>query len=406
MQPLVPRNFHEQETFSKLPARRKIIILGSTGSIGKAALEIVEQYPEHFDLIAIVAYGSNPDLFAQQIKKFSPKYSVIIKSENQTKIEFLTGRKILCGQGHVLDLCKSSEIDVVLAAIVGAAGLAPVITALEAGKVIALANKESLVVGGELVRNICDKIGPRIIPVDSEHSALFQCLMGHRDSEVSSLILTASGGPFLRSEIKDLYSVTPKEAIKHPRWQMGPKISVDSATLVNKALELIEAYYLYGVSADKLSAIIHPQSIVHAIVNFKDGTSLFQASIPDMKEPIAFALNYPKPRLEKIIPNLDFSTLNSLLFEEVEHSRFPAVGLALNCIKSGGLACLILNEANEYAVARFLEGSLRFVDIVPFIEDILSKNISASIRHISDIYELQAEILRLCDFVLTRFRLG
>ena len=406
MQPLVPRSCEEHKIFDSLPERRRILILGSTGSIGQSALDVIEKLPEYFELAGIVALGSKPEAFSQQILKYNPKHAIVINPESQATVESLCGRKVSCGQAAMLDLCASTDVDVVLAAIVGAAGLAPVVSSLQAGKIVALANKESLVVGGELVRKICSKQGAIILPVDSEHSALFQCLMGIRNEEISSLVLTASGGPFLRKKISELYSVTPAEAIKHPRWQMGPKISVDSATLINKALELIEAHFLYAMPAKNLSAVIHPQSIVHAIVNVKDGSSILHASVPDMKEPIAFAMNYPKPRLEQIVPKLDFGTLKSLEFEEVDHSRFPAIKLALQCIEKGSLSCLVLNEANEYAVARFLEGSLRFTDILPFIEEILAKNLSSQMSHLDEIDKVQSEVARLCDFVLTRFRLG
>lgn len=406
MEPLTPLYSDSRRILESLPERRRILVLGSTGSIGQSALDIIERFPEKFELTGLVAFGSKPEIYADQIRKFSPSTAIIIDASHKNHIETLSGQKILCGIEHVLEACSSSEVDIVLAAIVGAAGLAPVIASLEAGKVVALANKESLVVGGSLVRDLCAQKGALILPVDSEHSALFKCLMGIKMEEVASLILTASGGPFLRKSLGELQAVTPAEAIKHPRWQMGPKISVDSATLVNKALELIEAHYLYAVCPDRLSAIIHPQSLVHAIVNVKDGTSIFQAAVPDMREPIAFALDYPRPRIQTLVSELDLGRIGNFQFEDIDHQRFPIIKLALDCMEQGSLSCLLLNEANEYAVAAFLAGRLRFVDIVPFIEDMLAQDISVSINSLLDIYAIQAEIKRLCDFVVMKFKLG
>lgn len=404
-QPLVPRSIPEHEIFNGLPECRRVLVLGSTGSIGKSTLEIIEKFPDKFVLAGVVALGSNPALFAEQIRRFSPTSALVLNGEKRAEIESLSGRKILCGQEDLLELCASSEVDIVVAGVVGAAGLAPVLAALKARKIVALANKESLVVGGEVVRKVSKLVGARILPVDSEHSAIFQCLLGIREEEISSLILTASGGPFLRTKLEELRYVTPEQAIKHPRWQMGPKISVDSATLMNKALELIEAHYLYAVPANRLSAVIHPQSLVHSVVQIKDGTSLFQASYPDMKEPIAFALNYPKLRLEPIVPKLDLAGVGSLLFEEIDAERFPAVQLAIQAIGEGSIACIVLNEANEYAVGQFLSGRLRFIDIIPFIQEVLSKNFNQETDDLSGIDSLRKEISSICDFVIKKFKL-
>ncbi len=404
MQPvkLVPWGFDSwSKKFEKLPERRKIAVLGSTGSIGQSTLEVVRRFPESFEIVSLASYGSNPELLASQIKEFKPEKVAVFSSESAKKIEALCDCKVASGEKAVSELCEDPKVDVVMAAIVGVAGLPSVLAALNAGKLVALANKESLVVAGKLVRKLAQEGSVVILPVDSEHAAIFQALQGASHKEIASLTLTASGGPFLRKSLSELKNVTVEQAIAHPCWKMGAKISVDSATLMNKGLELIEAHYLFGLPGSKLNAIVHPQSIVHGMVNLTDGSSILQASYPDMKEPIAYALNFPKGRLPGITESLNLSQLAKLEFEEIDQQRFPAVSVALKCIDLGEEACLTYNQANEQAVEAFLQGKISFNAIVPFVQEVLGLLPDGSFHDFESLLSYRAQVMEICKRQLT-----
>ena len=357
-----------------LPIR--LCVLGSTGSIGLSALEIVRRHPEKFEVVALGA-GSNAALLGKQIAEFKPRYAALFDEKAAVSLRSdpaaAACSEILSGSGGISSLAALPEADIVLAAIVGATGLGPVLTALEAGKRIALANKESLVAGGSLVSAVLRRRSGSIIPVDSEHSAIFQALLGQHRGDLSSLILTASGGAFLKIPLEQLGKVTPREALQHPNWSMGAKVTIDSSTMMNKALEVIEAYWLFGVEADRIEVLIHPQSIVHSLVSFVDGTRIAQLSVPDMKGPIAFALTHPGPRLPEIMAPLDLPHSAVLEFLELDAERFPAVDLAKDCLRAGGGAAAVLNAANEVAVERFLRGALPFNGIVALVREAVDR---------------------------------
>ncbi|MCB9029686.1 MAG: 1-deoxy-D-xylulose-5-phosphate reductoisomerase [Deltaproteobacteria bacterium] len=364
---LVPIVSNKHQDFSY---PRKVIVAGSTGSIGKSTLEIIKNNPEKFELFAISAH-SNLALLEQQIVEHSPKYAVVTDAgaQNQFKSKHT---EILSGMQELCSLCTEGIVDTVVAGIVGIAGLTPVLAALKANKRVALANKESLVAGGVLVREIIESGSGEIIPVDSEHSAIFQCLQGENVENLKSIILTASGGPFLGKSLDELGSVTSEMAIAHPNWSMGAKISVDSATMMNKALEVIEARWLYNLPEEQIEVLIHPESIVHSLVNFYDGSQIAQLSVPDMKGAIAYALSYPNGRLREVVTELSLARIGSLNFESVDHQRFPALGLARRCLKAGAATSAVFNIANELAVDAFLKGTIGFLDIVPVVEEALT----------------------------------
>jgi 1-deoxy-D-xylulose-5-phosphate reductoisomerase len=358
------------------PGPIRISVLGSTGSIGASALEVVRSHPGVFEVVALAA-GANAEKLAEQAAEFRPRYAALADESAAAKAQrgghpAFEGIELGCGEEAVARLAALDQVDVVLAAVVGFAGLRSVLEAVRAGKCVALANKESLVAGGALVAREALHSRATIIPVDSEHSALFQALQGHAVQQVSKLVLTASGGPFLRTSIEKLKDVNPAQALQHPNWKMGAKITVDSATMMNKALEVIEACWLFGVDADKIDVVVHPQSIVHSLVAFVDGTQIAQLSVPDMKGPIAYALTYPGGRLPQVMPPLDLGVVGALEFLPLDDARFPAIELARRCMRSGGLSSAVLNIANEVAVAAFLRGRMPFTGIVPFAEEALA----------------------------------
>ncbi|OAQ21147.1 1-deoxy-D-xylulose-5-phosphate reductoisomerase [Thermosulfurimonas dismutans] len=352
---------------------KKLVVLGSTGSVGRQTLEVVSAFPEKFRVLALTA-ASNWKLLVEQARKFHPQAVVILKSEYYPlvrealpkEVEVFSGEEALC------EVASWPEAELVVSAIVGMAGLRPTLSALSVGKTVALANKEALVVGGDLIRRVRLKTGARILPVDSEHSALFQVLKGHRRREVSRLILTASGGPFLRTPKERFSEITPEEALKHPRWHMGAKITVDSATLMNKGLEVIEAHQLFGVPYRRIEVVIHPESIVHSLVEFRDGSTLAQMSLPDMRLPIAYALSYPE-RLPLPYPRLNLSEVGRLTFEAPDFEKFPCLRMAYEAGEKGGFFPVVLNAANEETVAAFLSGSIRFDHIPQVIEETLNR---------------------------------
>ncbi|SEF45434.1 1-deoxy-D-xylulose 5-phosphate reductoisomerase [Caloramator fervidus] len=346
-----------------------LCILGSTGSIGTQALEVVRHMKDEYKVIAITA-KSNVELLVKQAKEFKPKYVVIMDEEKKKYLEDKLcnmGIKVLTSLEGMEYVVTLKEVDIVLTSVVGMIGLRPTIQAIRAGKRIALANKETMVVAGEIIKKELKKSNSEIIPVDSEHSAIYQCIDDNDQKSIRRIILTASGGPFRGKKKSELINVTPEMAIKHPRWNMGKKISVDSATLMNKALEVIEAHWLFDIDYDKIDVIIHPQSIIHSMVEYIDGSIIAQLGPTDMKIPIKYALEYPK-RTKGICNYLDFKTISALTFEEVDYETFECLKLGYEAGKIGGSMPLVLNSANEEAVRLFLEGKISFLDIPQIVK--------------------------------------
>ncbi len=348
---------------------KKLTILGSTGSIGVSTLEIVAAHPEKFKIIALTA-GQNLDLLRKQIEMFSPQLVAVKDAKLAMKLESMLPNKrteILHGIEGMVAAATASDTHMVVAAIVGAAGLVPTAAAIKAGKDIALANKETLVTAGHIIMEMVRTFNVKLYPVDSEHSAVFQSLQGHRKDDVKRIILTASGGPFLNLPADQLAHVTVKDALNHPNWSMGQKITIDSASMMNKGLEVIEARWLFDLSPEKISVNIHPQSIIHSMVEYKDGCVMAQMGIPDMKAPIAYALTYPG-RLSTGIKPLDLTMLSALTFFNPDTVRFPALQLAYRAMGDGESMPAVMNAANEVAVEAFLAGQIKFIDIASVIE--------------------------------------
>ena len=349
---------------------KKIAILGSTGSIGVNALDVVSKHPGQLEVVALAA-GRNLDVLKGQVERFRPKIVSVLDGELAGRLKAMLGStplpEILWGDEGVRSVASAADADMVLSAIVGAAGLVPTLEAIEAGKDIALANKETLVTAGSLVVDRARSKGVRIIPVDSEHSAVFQCMEGNSRGSVGRVILTASGGPFLRTPTEMLERVKMSEALNHPNWKMGRKITIDSATMMNKGLEVIEAHWLFGVDYDRIDVVIHPQSIVHSMVEFNDRSLLAQLSVPDMKGPIAYALTYPQ-RLNNVLNDLSLHEIGTLTFQKPDTGRFPCLSYAYYALEAEGTMPSVLNAANEVAVHAFLEGSIRFSEIPVIIK--------------------------------------
>lgn len=366
---------------------RKLVILGSTGSIGNSCLDVVSRFPEHFTVIGLAA-GRNVELLARQAVQFRPHLCAVQGLEEAVTLQSMLpaglGIEVRWGPEGFCSLARHPEADTVVSAIVGAAGLAPTWAAVQAGKRVALANKETLVIAGELVMAEAEKTGAEILPVDSEHSAIFQALAGQHRDEVKRLILTASGGPFLNMTSEELGRVTPAQALAHPRWRMGAKISIDSATLMNKGLEAIEARWLFGLAWDKIAIHIHPQSIVHSLVEFIDGAVLAQLGRPDMRVPIAYALSHPY-RLPLDLPPLDLTHSEALTFSEPDENRFPCLTLALAAGRRGGTNPAALNAANEAAVESFLAGEIAFRDIREIVTMVLADGRASSLTNIEQV---------------------
>lgn len=370
--------------------RRAVMVLGSTGSIGQSTLEVIRRNPELFAVHTLVA-GSNSALLAQQINEFEPRFACLSDLE-ATLPQGLSGCELLQGESAICELVRHPDIDLVVAAISGNAGVASTVAALEAGKIVALANKESLVCAGSYLAPILEKHASVIIPVDSEHSALFQALQGEHLGDVHKLIITASGGPFLKLPAADLSTVTPEQALKHPRWKMGPKITIDSATLMNKGLEVIEAFWLFGLPLEQIEVVVHPQSIVHSIVSFCDGSQIAQLSETSMLGPIAYALSYPGQRLKAIMPQLDLVRLGQLEFHELDNRRFPAIEIAKQCLREGQMAQIVYSVANEVAVRKFLAGKGKFTDIYRVVEESLSRYSSYCLPELSKLGQFITEL--------------
>jgi 1-deoxy-D-xylulose-5-phosphate reductoisomerase len=348
---------------------KTIAVLGSTGSIGMSTLDLVRRFPERFKVHGLVA-GENLKRLASQVKEFSPKF-VAIKNEGDLGRfrELIGGNRVevLYGQRGAAAVSTAPEVDVVVAAIVGGAGLMPTLEAVRAHKEVALANKEALVMAGEIFVNTAKKNGVRLLPVDSEHSAIFQCLQGNRRDEVDRLILTASGGPFLRTPLNHLKRVTVAQALKHPNWKMGRKITIDSATMMNKGLEVVEARWEFDMDPRRIDVVIHPQSVVHSMVRYQDGSIIAQLGIPDMRIPIAYALAYPH-RLKGGWKPLELTRQGELSFLSVDRRRYPALQLAYDALSEGGTMSAVLNASNEVAVAAFLQRQIGFRDIHQVID--------------------------------------
>jgi 1-deoxy-D-xylulose-5-phosphate reductoisomerase len=366
---------------------KRLSLLGSTGSIGTNVLQIVAQFPERFAIKALAA-ARNVDLLAKQIRQFRPEVAVVLDEQHATLLrEKLTPEihtEILCGpEGYRYAACLP-DVDMVIPAVVGASGLVPTLAAIEAGKQIALANKEALVVAGPLMMDAARKNGVDIIPIDSEHSAIFQSLLGHRKEEIQRIILTASGGPFLDIPLADLHSITPEDALKHPTWNMGAKITIDSATLMNKGLEVIEARWLFDIPEEVIDVHIHPQSIVHSMVEYCDHSVLAQLGLPNMRTPIAYALAYPE-RLPLNLPGPNFFDLGPLTFRKPDHEKFPCLGLAFEACKVGGTMPAVLNAANEVAVAAFLDHRINLLQIPELIQEAMASHRTVSDPDLADI---------------------
>lgn len=351
---------------------KNIVILGSTGSIGKNSLDVIARFPEHYRAAYLVAH-KNIDLLQEQIALYNPKAVAVIDACAGSVLQKLVNgtTEILTGPSSVEDLVQRDDIDVVISSLVGFAGLRPTIKAIEAGKTIALANKETLVVAGELITELARKNNVSIIPVDSEHSAILQCLIGEDHSAISRVILTASGGPFLNTPVEQLQSVTVDEALNHPNWKMGNKITIDSATLMNKGLEVIEAHHLFGLPPEKIEVVIHPQSIIHSMVEFIDGSVKAQLGVPDMKIPIQYALTYPE-RTASNFERVNFSQTGLMEFREPDMQQFPCLRLAIEAMHEGGTMPTVLNAANEIAVEAFLNREISFMQIPEYIERAMS----------------------------------
>jgi len=366
---------------------KKISLLGSTGSIGVNTLDVVERNPENFQILAMSA-GTNVDLFAEQIRKFKPKFAALFEEQ---KIPLLKEKvadldvEIFSGEEGCVTVATIDEIDIVVSGVVGKAGLLPAMEALKAGKNLALANKETLVIAGELILKEAQKANSNIIPIDSEHSAIFQALNGERKERIKKIILTASGGPFRTYNANQMESITVKDALNHPNWKMGSKITIDSSTMMNKGLEYIEAKWLFGIETP-VEIVVHAQSIIHSMIEFVDTSIIAQLGIPDMRVPIAYALTYPD-RFECNLPSLDLTTMGNLTFEVPDFERFPCLQFAINAMEIGKTMPAVLNAANEIAVEAFLNELIPYKDIAELIRLVMHNHIPTKLNELQDILD-------------------
>ena len=370
-----------------------LTILGSTGSIGESTLDVVSRHPEKFRVFALAGHKQVEKL-AAQCQTFHPEYAVVADAEHAARLEALlkrdgTATQVLHGAQALVDVASADEVSGVMCAIVGAAGLPSALAAAQKGKTIYLANKETLVVSGALFMETARANGAAVLPIDSEHNAIFQVLPRDytgrlNEHGIRSIILTASGGPFLTADLGTFDSITPAQAVKHPNWSMGRKISVDSATMMNKGLELIEAHWLFNCPPDKLEVVIHPQSVIHSMVRYRDGSVLAQLGNPDMRTPIAYCLGLPE-RIDSGVGDLDFDTLSALTFQKPDFGRFPCLKLAYEAMNAGGVAPCVLNAANEAAVAAFLDGQIKFTDIVKTVAHCLAQDFSDDLGNIENL---------------------
>ena len=368
---------------------KSLAVLGSTGSVGKSTLEVVRQNKDKF-FIDLLAANTNFELILDQCKEFNPKFVYLEDSKAQDSFLVEAGNlkiktTLLTSYEDLVQILVSDDAEIVVAAMVGIAGLKPVYHAVNKGKHILLANKESYVVAGEILNNLSEKSGSTIFPIDSEHSAIHQCLQGVKDqSSISRLILTGSGGPFLNRDIKDFQKITPAEAIAHPVWNMGNKISVDSSTMMNKCLEIIEARWLFN--NENIDVLVHPEGVVHSLVEFADKSIIAQLSVPDMKIPIAYGLGFPD-KISSGSSSIDFEVISNLSFRKPDLKKFPSINLAKDCISSGGSSFSVLNAANEECVAAFLKGKIAYLDIFKIISKVLDKSDIYAVKTLEDIFE-------------------
>ena len=381
--------------------KRRIAILGSTGSIGRQALDVIGQHKDLFEVELLTANNSS-DLLIKQAIEFNANAVVICNESKYTEVaEALEPHyiKVFAGMKSVCDLVSGDNIDIVLTSMVGFSGLESTISAVKAGKTIALANKETLVAAGELVMSLAAKHKARILPVDSEHSAIFQCLMGSAGAEIEKIHLTASGGPFRTWSREDIAAATPAQALKHPNWSMGSKITIDSATMMNKGLEIIEARWLFGTGGDKINVVVHPESIIHSMVEYADGSVIAQMGHPDMREAIQFAFSYPY-RLPLDNRKLNFAELGSMTFHAPDFEKFPGLRLAYQALEKGGNMACIMNAANEVAVAAYLEGRIGFYDITDIVEKCMDDGPFIASPDMDDIFRTNEETLKMAGSLI------
>jgi len=387
---------------------KNIALLGSTGSIGRNVLAVARRYPERFRVRGLAA-GNNLALLKEQIEEFSPELVSVADPAGAEQLRQSLApvwrERVVAGPAGIEQVATMREVEQVVSAVVGAAGLLPTLAAIRAGKHIALANKETLVMAGELIMAEAARKGVTLQPVDSEHSAIAQGLEAGRREDVSRLVLTASGGPFFRNQKKNLAEVSPEEALAHPNWSMGRKISIDSATLMNKGLEVIEAHHLFGIPVDRIEVLIHPQSIVHSLVEYRDGAMIAHLGVPDMKIPIAYALSYPE-RLELNLPRLDLTRTPNLEFLAPDHLRFPALQLACRACRQGGTLPAALNGANEVAVEAFLAGALKFPAIAETVAETLRCATRREADSLGNILAADAEARQLAKSIVESGTVG
>lgn len=378
--------------------KKQIAILGSTGSIGTQALEVVSEHPDLFEVYALTA-NNQVDLLVEQVHKYMPEVVVIANEQKYPELkEALEDLpvKVWAGREAIAQVVQSGPIDLVLTAMVGYSGLWPTIQAIRANKAIALANKETLVVGGELITRLANEYKVPVLPVDSEHSAIFQCLAGEWNNPVEKVLLTASGGPFRNQSLKELAVVTKEQALKHPNWTMGAKVTIDSASLMNKGFEMIEAKWLFGLKPEQVQVVVHPQSVIHSMVQFEDGSVKAQLGVPSMKLPIAYAFSYPS-RLKSKLPRLDFNQYGTLTFEEPDMERFRNLAFAYEAIRKGGNMPCIMNAANEVVVAAFLNDRIGFLQMSDVIEKTMEKASFILNPSYEDYVETDAEARRIAS---------
>ena len=389
-----------------------LTILGSTGSIGESTLDVVSRHPEKFRVFALAGHKQVEKL-AAQCRTFRPEYAVVADAEHAARLEALlkgdgTATQVLHGAQALVDVASADEVSGVMCAIVGAAGLPSALAAAQKGKTIYLANKETLVVSGALFMETARENGAAVLPIDSEHNAIFQVLPRDytgrlNEHGIRSIILTASGGPFLTTDLGMFDSITPAQAVKHPNWSMGRKISVDSATMMNKGLELIEAHWLFNCPPDKLEVVIHPQSVIHSMVRYRDGSVLAQLGNPDMRTPIAYCLGLPE-RIDSGVGDLDFDALSALTFQKPDFDRFPCLKLAYESMNAGGAAPCVLNAANEAAVAAFLDGQIKFTDIAKTVAHCLAQDFSDDLGNIENLLAQDAVTRRQAQEFIAALR--
>lgn len=381
--------------------KKKIAVLGSTGSIGVQALKIIKEFSEDFEL-SLISANSSDTLLLEQSLFFQPEHVIINTESGYSYIKKNLGSpftKLHLGGQALCDLIESEDFDIVLVAIVGFAALLPTISAIKSGKKIALANKETLVVAGQIISSLVEKNDGNIIPVDSEHSAIFQCIQGESLDSVKNIILTASGGPFRGYNKQQLENVSLKNALKHPNWNMGAKITIDSATLMNKGFELIETRWLFDVSFEKIKVVVHPESIIHSLVEYQDGSVIAQLGEPSMYIPILYALNFPK-RIKSSAPKLDLIKIKSLNFEEPNKKIFRHLDLAYEAIKFGGSYGCVLNASNEVAVSAFLKEKIRFIDMIKIIEKSIEKITFVQNPNLEDLLEIDLETRKFANSII------